>query len=306
MNLKLSAWLNAFRLRTLPLAFSSVITGVFAAYSTQFDWLTLVLTLTTTLLLQVLSNLANDYGDSEKGTDNDQRIGPKRAIQAGLLSFDEIKKGIFIATALAFGFGLWLVYHALGSQWQILFFIALGIAAIAAAIKYTVGKNAYGYVGLGDVFVLLFFGIVGVCGSFYLQTNASTGSATATDWRVLLLGLAVGCFATAVLNLNNMRDRESDAASGKRTLVVKIGAAWAKRYHTVLLAIGIVSSFSYLLETSSSWIAYLPVFSYPLFLLQSHKIQQVENPKDFDPFLKTTALTTFLFSVLFAVGQILS
>lgn len=299
MNLKLSAWFHAFRLRTLPLAFSSIIAGSFAAYRERFDWLTFGLALVTTLLLQILSNLANDFGDSEKGADNDRRIGPKRAVQAGLLSSDDMKKGILFAAILAFLCGLWLVLHALGGQLQTLFFIALGIAAIIAAVKYTVGKSAYGYHGLGDVFVLFFFGIVGVAGSYFLHTKMM-------NYTILLLGLAVGCFATAVLNLNNMRDCESDAASGKNTLVVKIGGAWAKLYHTVLIATAVISSFAYLFETALTWVAYLPVLTYPVFLLQNRQIQKIEDPKNFDPFLKKTALTAFVFSLLLAIGQILS
>lgn len=297
MNSKISAWLNAFRLRTLPLAFSSIIVGTFAAGISAINWRTFFLALVTTLLLQVLSNLANDYGDSEKGTDNEDRIGPTRTIQGGLLSFHEMKTGIILTSILAFGFGLWLVLHALGEQLQILFFIVLGVLAIAAAIKYTIGKNAYGYYGLGDLFVFLFFGIVGVSGSYYLQTQTM-------NWNILLLCITIGCFATAVLNLNNMRDRINDARSGKNTLVVKIGAKWAKRYHSTLIITGIVSTFTYILNTATSWAPCLPALSFPVFVLQNYFIQKVEDPKDFDPFLKIMAVTTFFFAVLFAVGEL--
>jgi 1,4-dihydroxy-2-naphthoate octaprenyltransferase len=200
---KVQAWLYAFRLRTLPLSFSSIITGSFIAYRTCFSWLVFALALVTTLLLQVLSNIANDYGDSEKGTDNDDRIGPKRAIQAGILSFAEMRTAIIIFSVLCLISGCSLIFVSLQEQALIaLLFLALGIGAIAAALKYTIGKSAYGYNGMGDIFVLLFFGLVGVGGSYYLQAHTF-------DWTILLPGLAIGCFATGVLNLNNMRDRLS-------------------------------------------------------------------------------------------------
>ena len=309
MTNKFQAWLYAFRLRTLPLALSSIITGsslAFADNREHFNWLVFGLLITTTLLLQILSNLANDYGDSEKGTDNDERIGPKRAVQAGLLSFDEIKRGIFICVTLCLISGSALVTEAtkgMNLGYGIFFFL-LGLAAIAAAIKYTVGKSAYGYRGLGDVFVLLFFGLVGVCGSYYLLSHKLN------PW-ILLPATTIGLFATGVLNLNNMRDCESDAKAGKITVVVKMGLAKAKRYQTALIVLGFILSITYgvitLLadkEGKFSTMVFTFILTLPLFRKHLVAVRRIEKPAEFDPLLKQLAMWTFIFSILFAVGVI--
>jgi len=303
---KLQSWLYAFRLRTLPLAFSSIITGSSIAFvdnRSNFKWPVFALCIITTLLLQILSNLANDYGDSEKGTDNDERIGPKRAVQQGLLSFTEIKRGIAVAVVLSLVFGSALVTEAtkgLDVGYGIFFFV-LGLAAIAAAIKYTVGKGAYGYMGLGDVFVLLFFGIVGVCGSYYLMAHRF-------NYSVLLPAFTIGAFASGVLNLNNLRDRESDAKAGKNSLVVKIGTLNAKKYHTGLIVLGFVAAivFVFLNYTSTPQFPFqfLFIITVPLFRRHLITVRKIENPADFDPQLKQMAISTFIFSILFALGII--
>jgi 1,4-dihydroxy-2-naphthoate octaprenyltransferase len=251
------------------------------------------------LLLQILSNLANDYGDSEKGTDNEDRIGPKRAVQAGMLSFDEIKRGIYVCVALCLISGTALIVTAtkeLNLGYGIFFFL-LGLGAIAAAIKYTVGKSAYGYRGLGDLFVLLFFGLVGVCGSYYLLAHQ-------IHYSVLLPAFTIGAFATGVLNLNNMRDRISDAKAGKITMVVKMGAEKAKRYHTLLIASGFIAALVYVPLNYTSTVQFLFIITLVLFRKHLAAVKQVENPADFDPMLKQLALSTFIFSILFAVGMI--
>jgi 1,4-dihydroxy-2-naphthoate octaprenyltransferase len=297
---KVQAWLYAFRLRTLPLSFSSIITGSFIAYRSHFSWLVFALALVTTLLLQVLSNIANDYGDSEKGTDNDDRIGPKRAIQAGILSFAEMRTAIIICSVLCLISGCSLIFVSLQEQALIaLLFLALGIGAIAAALKYTIGKSAYGYNGMGDIFVLLFFGLVGVGGSYYLQAHTF-------DWTILLPGLAIGCFATGVLNLNNMRDRISDAKAGKNTIVVMMGARNARIYHTILILVGWAAIITFATIHFASSMVFLFLLSAPLFWRNIFVVWQVEDPKDFDPYLKQLAISTFLFSILFAVGQALN
>ncbi len=299
---KFQSWLYAFRLRTLPLAFSSIITGSSIAFvdnRSNFNWLVFVLCLATTLLLQILSNLANDYGDSEKGTDNDERIGPKRAVQQGLLSFTEIKRGIAVAVVLSLVTGSALVTEAtkgLDVGYGIFFFI-LGLAAIAAAIKYTVGKGAYGYMGLGDVFVLLFFGIVGVGGSYYLMAHRF-------NYSVLLPAFTIGAFASGVLNLNNLRDRESDAKAGKNSLVVKIGTMNAKRYHTGLIVLGFAAALTYVIVNFTSSMQLLFIITVPLFRKHLAAVWRIEDPKEFDPLLKQLAIGTFIFAILFALGII--
>lgn len=303
MNPTISAWLYAFRLRTLPLAFSSIIAGNGVAYSLKperFSWAIFGLTLLTTLLLQILSNLANDYGDSEKGTDNENRIGPKRAVQAGMLSVNAIKSGIVVAGLLSFFSGCFLLYVSFGKESVLLtvLFLLLGLSAIAAAIKYTVGKNAYGYNALGDVFVLLFFGIVGVAGSYFLQAQQM-------EWKVLLPGFGIGAFATGVLNLNNMRDRISDQQSGKITVAVKLGAEQAVNYHTLLITAGWISCILYVLLSFTSTMQFLFVLSFPLFRKHIALVKRVEHPAGYDPFLKQLAISTFLFALLFAAGLVI-
>lgn len=300
---KIKAWLYAFRLRTLPLAFSSIITGSSIAYFIQpsgFSFSIVALCLVTTLLLQILSNLANDYGDSEKGTDNHERIGPMRAVQAGMLSVAEIKTGILICTALALASGIWLIMEAtrglhLGYG---IFFLLLGLGAIAAAIKYTVGKNAYGYSGFGDVFVFIFFGFVGVCGSYFLLAHQLIPS-------VLLPAFSIGAFASGVLNLNNMRDHRSDENAGKRTLVVKIGLEKAKTYHRWLIILGFVTAIIFVFMNFNSTIQFLFIITVPLFRRHLVAVKGITEPKEFDPLLKQLAIGTFIFSLLFAAGMVL-
>jgi 1,4-dihydroxy-2-naphthoate octaprenyltransferase len=295
---KTQAWLYAFRLRTLPLAFSSIITGSFISYHRSFSWEVLGLAVLTTLLLQVLSNLANDYGDSEKGTDNDERIGPKRAVQAGLLSFTEIKRAIIFFAALCLISGSLLIHFSLGGQdFRSLLFLLLGLAAITAAIKYTIGTGAYGYYGMGDIFVMLFFGFVGVGGSYYLQSHEF-------HWSILLPGFAIGCFSTGVLNLNNMRDRISDQKAGKNTIVVQMGARNAKIYHTCLLLAGWVAAILFVIIHFHSSVSFVFVLTAPLFWRNIMAMWRVSDPKDFDPLLPQQAIATFIFSILFALGQV--
>jgi 1,4-dihydroxy-2-naphthoate octaprenyltransferase len=299
---KTQAWLYAFRLRTLPLALSSIITGssiAFADNREHFNFIVFGLCILTTLFLQILSNLANDYGDSEKGTDNDERIGPKRAVQAGLLTPAEIMRGIIVTVILCLISGIALIAEATKGQipYYGLFFFLLGLAAIAAAIKYTVGKNAYGYRGLGDFFVLLFFGFVGVCGSYFLLAHQ-------LHFSVLLPAFTIGAFATGVLNLNNMRDRESDSKAGKITVVVKMGAQRAKTYQTFLIVSGMIASLLFVFINLASTMQFCFILTLPLFRKHLLQVRAIENPREFDPLLKQLALSTFIFSILFAIGMV--
>lgn len=298
---KMNAWLQAFRLRTLPLAFSSIIMGNAIALSqaaNAFNPLVLALSLITTLLLQILSNLANDYGDSQKGTDNDERIGPKRAIQSGLLSFREMKMGIIICSILALFTGIWLIVEATkGMNVEIgLLFFALGIGAIAAAIKYTVGKNAYGYVGLGDLFVVIFFGWVGVCGSYFLQAKQFSGLA-------LLPATSIGLLAATVLHLNNMRDRQSDEKAGKITLAVRLGFEKSKKYFYLLNLVALLTWITYFIYAKFYWWQ-LIIASVPFIVLgfSCYKVFNIQTPVDFDRLLKVNAFSTFLLSVFFTIS----
>ena len=295
-----SIWLAAFRLRTLPLALSSVFMGSFLAVASGvFSWSIIALSVVTTLLLQILSNLANDYGDGMKGTDNNMRLGPQRAIQSGSISPKEMKLAIVIFTLLSLVTGIWLIIESFGSDWYLgLLFLVLGLSAIAAAIKYTVGSKAYGYSGLGDLFVFLFFGLLAVLGTYFLNTLT-------LDWLVLLPAISMGFLSTGVLNLNNMRDIENDLKSGKNTLASSMGLGNAKKYHLFLVVGAMFAAIAYsVLNYSSLW-NFLYVISFPLFIYQLFRIIKIKEEKLLDPFLKQLALTTLLFTILFGVSLIL-
>jgi len=299
----MKSWIKAFRLRTLPLSFSNILLGSCVAYSiqghnpfviTQFSWAVFGLTLLTTLLLQILSNLANDYGDAKKGADNENRVGPARAIQSGAITSKAMLRAIILFSFLSLISGLALLYVAFTDifNWTFAGFLLLGLAAIAAAIKYTVGKGAYGYAGLGDVFVFIFFGLVGVIGSFYLQLKEF-------DLTVLFPAITMGCFSVAVLNLNNMRDRINDQAVGKNTLVVRLGARGAKIYHYILFGFAYLVFPLPLVLFSNSWLPYIAIVPVgAIHVVHLVKVYQVKDPKDFDPELKKVALSAFLFSLL--------
>ena len=285
-------WIQAARLRTLPLSLSGRIVGSAYAYHQGYsNWKIVVLALLTTLGLQVLSNFANDYGDGIKGTD-DNRIGEKRLVAAGIITAQQMKKAVILTAILTFVIALGLIYVAFGKENFVLslIFILLGVGAIGAAIKYTVGSNAYGYSGFGDVFVFIFFGLVSVMGSNFLFTHF-------VDWKLLLPACTIGLLSVAVLNLNNMRDIENDRIAGKNTLVVKMGLDKAKKYHQFLLviALGLFLTFSILTKTS---LIPILIINLPL-IIHIQKISNAKCSDDFDPELKKVALTTFALSILF-------
>lgn len=289
------------RLRTLPLALSSIVLASLLAYGNGIFRLEIMLmAILTTVLLQILSNLANDYGDGIKGTDNAQRIGPQRALQSGIIQSNEMKWAVVFFAIAAFSSGLILIFMGLKNAplSHILFFVGLGLAAVWAAVQYTVGKSAYGYIGLGDVFVLIFFGWVGVVGSYYMH-------GTTLNPSLFLPATSIGLMSMAVLNLNNMRDRESDMQANKITLAVRLGFEKAKVYHYLLLGGTLICAISYsMLRGESPW-SYLYLIVSPILTAMMLKVARIQNPRDFDPMLKQTALTTLLFAVLFGLGFIL-
>ncbi len=301
MKNKTSLWIKAFRLRTLPLALSSAILGSFLAFAQgNFQWHIFILALLTTLFLQILSNLANDYGDTIHGTDNDARIGPQRVMQSGMVTRAEMKRMIALFVFLALVSGSLLIFTGLrhiGWKTIVLFFI-LGLSAIYAAIKYTIGKNPYGYIGLGDVFVFLYFGIVGVAGTYYLHVN------TFDPW-VLLPASAIGLLSSGVLNLNNMRDIDNDKRSGKRTLVVHIGSHAAKYYHLTLITLCFIFSLLYTLFRFSSPYQLLFVLTCPLFTLNVMVVMRNTNPLELNLELKKLAFSTFIYSITFGIGLVI-
>ena len=290
-------WIKAFRLRTLPLAFSCIIMGSGLAYADGgFNLTVFGLALITTLFLQILSNLANDYGDFVKGTDNEERIGPDRTMQSGLITKSEMVKIMWVIALFCSVFGVWLIYEGtIGLDLKKAgLFAILGLSAMGAAVKYTMGKNPYGYAGLGDIFVFLFFGLLGVLGSYFLHTHT-------LNWDLLLPASSIGLFTTAVLNINNMRDCEADKKSGKNTLVVKIGIEKAKDYHRALIFGGILLAITFVFP-SPNYFHYIFAITIPIFVGFVQSIQKRNDFENFDSFLKKQAITTFIFSILFVIG----
>ncbi len=298
---KVSLWITTMRLRTLPLSVSGIIlASCLAEYNGCFEWKIGILAILTTLSLQILSNLANDYGDGVKGTDNEDRIGPERAIQSGKITPDDMFNAIKINVLISIGLAFLLIFTAFGVKHFLLtlLFFMLGIASVVGAIKYTVGNNPYGYRGLGDVFVLVFFGLVSVIGCYVLYAKT-------IDHVVFLPAFTIGLLSTGVLNLNNMRDIASDEKSNKITLAVKMGSKNAKSYHQTLIGLAIVLSalFGILYYTSPYnlifVIAYIPLF------IHIKKVRNNTDPKLLDPELKKLALTTVLLALLMGIGHLL-
>lgn len=295
---RLKAWIHAIRLRTLPLAFSSSLLGSFIAFHDKtFRWSVLWLALSTTLFLQILSNLANDYGDSKNGADNPDRVGPSRAVQSGIISAGEMKTAVILTAILAFVSGLLLIGTGLGFtvSFRWVMFLLLGTGAIAAAIKYTVGRNPYGYIGLGDLFVFLFFGLTGVLGTYYLHAGHLRSD-------LLLPASAMGFLSTAVLNLNNMRDIQGDSRAGKRTLVVILGPERARYYHLLLIISAPVLLIAYTLVNEAGSLRYLFLLTLPLLVAHLMTVFRIRVPADLDPQLKRLALTIFVTVIIFGIG----
>ena len=293
----IKAWLRAARLRTLPLSVSGILVGSFYAFSQGYkSWLILGFALLTTLGLQVLSNFANDYGDGVKGTDNKNRIGPQRAIQSGAITVAAMKRGIIITSLLTLVAAVILIYLSFGKEnfAYSLFFFFLGLAAIAAAIKYTVGSSAYGYRGLGDIFVFIFFGLVSVLGCYFLFAKDLNA-------LVVLPAISIGLLSVAVLNLNNMRDRISDAQSGKNTLVVQMGEEKAKVYHFIVVITASISILLFAIFSSFKAIQYLFLVAYIPLVIHLKAVAKNKEPRDLDPELKKVALNTFLLAVLLSI-----
>lgn len=296
--IRIKAWISAFRPRTLFLALGTTICGSGLALSVgHYNWIVFILTTLTAILLQLLSNIANDLGDYQHGTDiTGNRVGPERAVQSGAITPRQMKKAIYIVIALSMFCGLLLIYMALQFMniLYILLFIFLGGVSIIAAIKYTSGKNPYGYRGLGDIFAFLFFGPVPVIGTYFLQTHI-------LDFRPVLPAIGLGLLSSAVLNINNMRDMENDRESEKITLPIRIGIAGAK-YYQLLLYFGmfvcfIVYGIIYLHE----WYQYLYFIMFLPFAKIMNDIFRIKENRLLDPYLKYTSMSTFFLSLAFSV-----
>ncbi len=298
---KLSIWISSFRIRTLPLSLSGIILATcLATYNGFFNLKICILAILTTLSFQILSNLANDYGDGLKGTDNEDRIGPERAIQSGKITPDEMFNAIKLNVLISIVLSTALIYSAFGVKHlglTILFFL-LGVLSVIAAIRYTVGNKAYGYRALGDVFVFIFFGIVSVIGCYILYAKK-------IDHVVFLPAIVMGLLSTAVLNLNNMRDIESDAKSNKQTLAVKLGSKNVIIYHNILVILAVFLSLLFGILYYTKLYNLIFVIAYIPLLIHLIKVNKINDLRLLDPELKKLALSTVLLAILMGVGHLL-
>jgi 1,4-dihydroxy-2-naphthoate polyprenyltransferase len=296
------AWLAAMRPRTLPLAIACIGMGGFlAAARGFFRWEIVALCVLTAVFLQILSNLANDYGDAVHGADAAGRIGPVRVVQSGLITPQAMRLAIGVFALLSALSGLTLVWLAFGAEGLLLvaLFVLLGALAIGAAVTYTAGSKPYGYAGLGDIAVLIFFGWVAVLGTYFLQAQSLA-------WTLWLPATAMGLLSVGVLNVNNIRDLASDAKAGKRTVPVRLGPRRARIYHLVLLVTAVLLAFIYtFIEYHSPW-QLLFLLSLPLLIGNMRGVWQSERPDQTAPYLKQMVMTSLLFALTFGLGQVIS
>ncbi|WP_295203857.1 1,4-dihydroxy-2-naphthoate octaprenyltransferase [uncultured Chryseobacterium sp.] len=302
-------WIKAARLRTLPLSLSGIIMGSFIAKwrlygeGGTWDWRIFALALLVTLLYQILSNYANDYGDGVKGTDAKRVVeAESRAVASGRITAGQMRNAVIILSVFSFLATVALLYLAFipgGYLNEFYIFIGLGVACILAAIGYTIGKKPYGYMGLGDIFVFIFFGLVSVCGSYFLFTKTFS-------WDMLLPGTAVGMMSMAVLNLNNMRDIESDRLSGKHSFALRIGYKNAMIYEMVLLQLPLILMLMFLgvngfFQSQNYYVFIVMILLLPMMKVR-RKIMAIKEPRELDPFLKQVGIMTFAMAALTAIG----
>jgi 1,4-dihydroxy-2-naphthoate octaprenyltransferase len=291
MNASVRTWISAARLRTLPAAVVPVVVGTAVAYATKaIAWGPALAALGGALAIQIGTNFANDVFDAEKGADGPDRLGPVRAVSAGLISAAAMKRAMVIAFLVASAFGLYLT---ISGGWPI---AAVGIASIIAGIAYTGGPWPLGYHGLGDVFVLLFFGFVAVCGTAFVQLDAVPVLAV---WAAI----PVGVLATAIIVVNNLRDRATDARAGKRTLAVRLGRRGAIVEYALLIAIAYAVPVGLAICARDPWPA-LPVVTVPLALRRLRDLVGATSGPEFNACLAATAQLMLLHGVLFAAGLV--
>ena len=293
-------WLHAIRLRTLPLALASIGLGSFlAAFEGKFRWPVFLLSGLTTIFLQILSNLANDYGDSKHGADHADREGPQRAVQSGKISPKSMKKAIHLFIGLSLISGLSLLFISIsGFSIEFILLFITGMIAIGAALNYTMGNNPYGYTGFGDLFVILFFGFVGVLGTYFCHTGSFS-------FLALLPAFSCGLLSTAVLNVNNIRDIASDEKAGKKSIPVRIGRKNAVIYHWTLIVTAIASTFIFVIIHYHSPFQFLFLITTPFLFFNGFKVASIHESKKLDPFLKQMAISTLLFIITFGVGNLI-
>ena len=292
-------WIETARPKTLPLALATILTGSALAYRAgHFHWGITILCLLTTLFLQVLSNFANDYGDHQKGSDTAERIGPLRGIQQGAISATQLKKGLYVMIALRFLCGALLIGIAYQNVSDLIAFSLLGVLAIVAAITYTVGNKPYGYLGLGDISVLIFFGLLGIGGTYYLQVHDFSAV-------ILLPAIASGLLATAVLNINNLRDIEQDRKAGKNTLAVRLGPHNGRVYHCILLAVAALFYLHFALFNLHHLLGFIFLLTYPLLLKHALFVYSHKEPTALRPMLAQMSLIALFTNALFSLGLLI-
>ena len=293
------AWLESLRPKTLPLGLIAIVTGSALAYWTgHFELPIALLAILTAGTLQILSNLANDYGDAVKGTDTEERLGPLRGMQKGVITPTQMKKALIINVIISCVSGIALIIVACKKPEDAIGFLVMGLLAIVAAITYTVGKRPYGYMGLGDISVLIFFGWLSVIGTYYLQANAF-------NIVTLLPATACGLLSVAVLNINNMRDLENDIQAGKNTLAVRLGASGSRIYHTCVIAIAIICLIAFTLIYMHRWTAWLFLLAVPMLLLHIKRVNADLSGEAMRPLLEHMVKAALLTNILFSLGLVL-
>lgn len=292
------AWLESLRPKTLPLGVIAIITGSALAYWTgHFKFPVALLALITTGILQILSNLANDYGDAVKGTDTDARLGPLRGMQKGVITAAQMKKALILTVTLACLSGLALIIVACEKPEDIIGFLGLGVAAIIAAITYTVGKKPYGYLGLGDISVLIFFGWLSVIGTYYLQAGFFSP-------LTILPATACGLLSVAVLNINNMRDIENDILTGKNTLAVRLGPLKSRYYHATVITVAFLCLVLFTLLYLHGWYSWLFLLSAPVLFMHIRRVLGDMTTTGMRPLLEQMVKAALLVNILFSAGLI--
>ncbi len=296
---KFSIWFSTARPKTLALALASILVGsALAAWAGCFDGVTTSLAILTSVLLQILSNFANDYGDHLKGSDTKERIGPLRAIQQGQINGGQLKASLFVVGGLCLLSGLALIIHAYQTVQDVIIFSVLGLVSVLAAITYTVGRHAYGYLGLGDLSVLIFFGFVAVIGTFYLQAHTMPA-------LIILPAFGCGLLSVAVLNINNLRDIYQDSKAGKNTLIVRIGSQKGRIYHLLLLLFAIISYLIFVVIELGSWYNFLFLLTTPLLIHHGRQVYHHQDPAELRPLLGQMAALALMTNLLFSLSVVL-
>lgn len=291
--------IRSMRLRTLPLSTAGILLGILLACAEHsVPWYVILLTILTTISLQILSNMSNELGDWLSGVDGTGREGPKYGIEGGGLTEDEMRSCIRITVLVCCILGLAMIRSSFGTilcmESEIL--VVLGAAAIWAAMHYTLGNKPYGYRGFGDIFVFIFFGLVPVAGGYFVCSHV-------IDFRTLIPGAAIGLFSVGVLNVNNIRDMKSDAGT-RITVPLRLGEHKAKIYHTVLITGGWTLMMLYTVIFTHGWLPFLYIITLPLYIKHLSGVWKLSG-RGLDPMLPMLVISTFIFSLLAGAGYIL-